>query len=369
MTRNWTDYPIVPRLTPRKRIHIEELWGAYKERMDVLSNDDYILRPPVPGTLLYNSDPNIEWDVYPKADPAHYPPNVSPDNKFRNDIVYAMRDTACHKDLMEWNYLIIGEGSLEYPTCGYFVRMKDDEVIDKYGCYGHRKDSSSSIFSVFVEDNSLPTSWTDNTLTANETNVRAIHIEEIRPFFEAMQWIPRATNKIDTDSRSQIRYKSAYGDWDEDRDTAWASAKSAFSSASWSDWEDDNHIQMSTSLQKSGSDYKFYIYAEELKSEFDLDLNIYGDDHDYNDGAKAMLLSTSVALGIDGGYGDVDNYGDVFLKCKETGDVVSATGSESIVANENDQFIVCDDISEYLGNYATFTFTAKNEYSDDDLIK
>jgi len=124
---------------------------------------------------------------------------------------------------------------------------------------------------------------------------------------------------------------------------------------------------MSTTLGKSGSDYRFYIYARELKSEFDLDLDIYGDDHDYNDGAKAMLLSASVALGIDGGYGDVDNYGDVFLKCKETGDVVSATGSESIVANENDQFIVCDDISEYLGNYATFTFTAKNEYSDDDL--
>ena len=414
MTRNWTDYPLTV-VIPRKKIHITELYQAYEERLRFLRADSNRTTTAFPLPVFYYDKPNAKlWgDDYPKADPAHWPPNESPDNKVRNDHIYNIRycvpgaisstasDGAERPDRVYYS-------AYSYSFVGNFIKPDD--------AYYRPYDAGNNVGFQPFQDALSQADYTDTILTAGSTYVKAVHIDEVRKMMELFSTIYVEPNKV------WVRYKQGSGG-NADEDTAWSAAVSDFDDNDWSDWflvvpepEEDWPLWWNNEMawQNGGyedqlfagpivygkiaksSEYSAYVAAQEVKVEFDFDLEIYHVTdwpHYIFPPVSAKLCIASYSsfesdtnAGWDAGptgcpYGVSEVWDEnvtFYLKCDTTGESSANLSAETPVSisaingpiwdatqDARKGYVIDSDISSYMGTSdATFAFVPKGSYSD-----
>jgi len=377
MTRRWTDYPL-SRFIPIKKIHITELYQAYEERLRFLRADSNRTTTDFPLPVFYYDKPNSKlWgDDYPKADPAHWPPNDSPDNKVRNDHIYNIRycvpgaisSTASDGAERPDNVL-----SYSYSFVGNFIKP-DDAYYRPYD------DANHTGFQPIV-DALGQADYTDPTLTAGSVYVKADHVAEVRAMLEQLRVV--YVNPTTTHYRS----KYIEGDYKGTADAAWSDAKTKLSAASWSAWTSGTVAYLiRVWMEKSGSIYRGIIIAIEHKFVFDLDLEISG--MGWN---VLPPLSAKLCLGAYGlhdydpaegwQYTEADEGKTVtsYAKCSTTSASVeisrAAMGSISgscsgFPSTQWKGYVLDADIKSYIGSghgSQEFIITARDDFSNDEL--
>ena len=356
MTRNWTDYPLSGAI-PRKKIHITELMEAYEERIRLMRANEWygIYNYPLPVFIYYHTSPSTGklWGPYPMADPAHWPPNESPDNKFRNDHIYGTRGL-----LVGW--LTYGDGSQARPheilkdttMLGSARRNFYEYFIDvdtgKYICFANVAD--------FLTASIGSANWTDTTLTVGSTNVKALHVQEQRDCWEKLQQIIIGPHIM------EYRTKSGYSTGHVSAAAAYAAAKNDFAGNSWGSWNvSGREVNIWGHVTYSGSDYGASVGGQEVRYTFDLDLEI-------SDMGWSILPPLSAKLITYGLDIDDDNVSDVLIKCVTTGKTNSLSHQDA----DGRGYLLDLDITDYVGSGHSeqiFHFSSIDEFSSSDLDK
>ena len=333
MTRRWTDYPL-SRFIPIKKIHNTELQKADEERIRVLRNDSDRTTSNFPLPTFYYDKPNSKlWGIdYPKADPAHWPPNHIPDNRVRNDHITGARG------------MIEATGS----ASDYISAYPSIELYRQFCKEDGRYKAYTSIADI------IGATWTDGSLIAGTTLIKAVHVNELRDAFEKLNSV------IILPATYAYRRKVGVSSWKSTKAAAWTGARTAFLSASWGDWTGGSgDLRLKLTFQQSGSLYQAMITAQELKHTFDLDLEI--SDMDWT--VLPPLSASLICYGIDTRY---QNTTGVFAKCTTTGD----TAVMPMQNADGRGYLLVSDITSYVGSghgSEEFMFSAINEYSSDEI--
>ena len=374
MTRNWTDYPLTGAI-PRKKIHITELYNGLIERVKGCGKS----WTPLP--VFYYDKPNSKlWgDDYPKADPEHWPPNQSPDNKFRNDhITNVRRYVGAFCTDTDYDAAESGPVPLSPPDSlgftGCFIKPSDD-YYRPYDAVNHGGFAP-------LTDALGHADFTDKTLTAGSTYIKAYHVEQIRTVLEHFRviWV-----------NAQIIYyrlKEALSDVKSTPDLAWSAAKTKLAAASWGSWVASNklnHIRGAI-LRIATNAYQAEIKIYEQKMYFKLGLEISGMGWNIMPPISAKvcmagyILSDSVSY--DGGattYGaaPVDDVISSYIKCKNLGTSVQLSREKinvSYVGNtvqgygQVKGYLFDGDVMEYCNEDGLWCeFTARDDFSSAEL--
>jgi len=380
MTRNWTDYPL-SRFIPIKKIHITELYQAYEERLRFLRADSNRTTAHFPLPVFYYDKPNAKlWgDDYPKADPAHWPPNESPDNKVRNDHIYNIRycvpgaisstasDGAERPDGVYY-------GAYSYSFVGNFIKPDD--------AYYRPYDAGNNVGFQPFQDALGRADYTDPTLTAGSVYVKADHINEARKMLEQLRTVYINASSI------QYRFKFFVTGYYSTTNAAWAALKTGIANESWSGWGGApfNIWLIDAQFYENGSSqYRAEMYQLEHRFTFDLDLEI-------SDMGWSVLPPLSAKLCVAGyaafeytadPWNDYDHLmtADIscMIKCSTTSveldlpqETCEDTGPYGHAAPEKARkgYVLDPDIKNYVGNghgSEQFILTARDDFSSDEL--
>lgn len=306
MARAWTDGLVTP-LVKRKKAHITEMHDAYEERIRFL-DQIYASGIPSPDNWGYktissvNKDWNVSSEYYPKAEPTYWPPNHLTNNLYRNEHIYAIRNSmpgfgCTYRSMWEDQNVISWGGGWKLPQ---FSISPHDDYYRPYHAEGSNGEHGLNLLEN-VGAGEDATELTDDDLTAGSVEIRACHIAELQKCFEECSIIHVPPTKV------YIRWKWGSGKNDIEY-AAWNAAITDFNSSSWEDWIDitlldpddfdyrhwrrygespdiNYYLQAGIlgwvhedyNIGRSGGDYQFVLLAQEVKFEFDLDLEIYAD--------------------------------------------------------------------------------------------
>lgn len=308
MAGNWSE-GIIANVTPRKAIHVFELAEAAYERYSTRTNVAFASYP----YMLYNTGKNFNLTDYPKADPAHWPPNQSPDNEFRNNHITQLRTTlTTNQDVTRF---IKGGGTELYQSAWPDMYTSiEDLLIDALGSSG----------------------WMDPALTAGVINVRKPHIAQLRRVAEKLHTIKAAFVLVESrhksfDSRSDPWYDTI----PEAVDAIWT----GFDAATWGAWsEDHSTLDANSYIAISGGKYSGWMSATELRVTFNLEIYISG--MGWTGYTSAILYGFPLREGLEGGQYNGD-FG-IFFTCSTTGESGNAVYDDGVVIDS--------DITSYCGS-------------------
>jgi len=365
MTRNWTDYPL-SRFIPIKKIHITELYQAYEERLRFLRADSNRTTTDFPLPVFYYDKPNAKlWgDDYPKADPAHWPPNDSPDNKVRNDHIYNIRycvPGAISSTASDGAERPDRVSTLSHSFVGNFIKP-DDAYYRPYD------DENHTGFQPIV-DALGQADYTDPTLTAGSVYVKADHVDEVRKMLEQLRvvWV----NPTVWECRIKEVFVHSY---DTD-DAAWAAALTAFADADWSDWQsggyNDNFLFVD--LYKADGLWRANIIAREHRITFDLDLDSTGMGWSVMPPISAKMIMGGYCYARGNESAPTGETIDFYIKCTTTGTELALPRDELLDGSDPDiyqyqkGYVFDSDISSYLGSSQAFIFSTPNGFSESEV--
>lgn len=354
MTRNWTDYPITGAI-PRKKIHITQLHHAYEERIRLIRNDSgrTPANYPLP-TWKYHLGDNKAWGIdYPKADPAHWPPNQSPDNEFRVPHIATMRHVynqlnytgheISPSNLEPLSHNAAGAGS---PSLQMIYGLNPNNNYLPYG-YSYNGVTTDTVIEVALSQSA----YTDIDLTNPNMYVNVVHINQLRAVLELFSTAYILPKTIEW----QYRIGSASGK--ASGDIAWDDANTDWENSSWQGWfsGDLANVKCVGEISKAGSNYAAGIATHKVRITFDLDLEI-------SEMGWNVLPPLSAKIISYGRY-ELDESPSqiIFLKCSTTGASI-----EIPLFDNYKRTIVDADIKSYIGSghgNEQFIFTAFDDFS------
>ncbi len=356
MTRRWIDYPNTDAI-PRKKIHLTELLQAYEERLRFLRADKNRMDKgevwyPLP-LYKYNYADGKNWGIdYPKADPAHWPPFESPDNEFRNDIIYGIRKLihTASAPITASDLVQTGPGAWDYD---YMLEALQESCI-KVSQIGTDHLGYSDVLPSLLNEAIGQSDWTDPILYSKDdptpNHPTPTHINELRAVFEYLRYffiLPYTREyREKTASTNNANYN-----------TAWSDAVTDIQNASWGSWTTlTTQYKSRGDAQLISGTYYVQIKVREWRLTFDLDLEI--SDMGWN--VLPPLIAKLCVFQLNDYYDDID----VYYKCLETSDTVNTHTVSS--ANANKSQVLIDDISSYVGgghDSEQFTLSARNEWN------
>lgn len=369
MTRNWTDYPITG-TTQRKKAHITDLMKAYEERIRLIRNSEYydIWQAedyPLPSPFYYHKSTSKTWGTYPKADPAHWPPNQSPDNEFKNDHIYGTRgllvgtiSIAYASGIADPIYILDVENVLAFPWSRFYTHFIY-KTEGKYKCF---PEDSPHIGATFLTAAIGKSGWMDGgmELTPGSVYVKTAHIQEQQDCWEQLTDLAIFPHKW------EYRNGSGTSDWEITMDAAWSAAKADFTWGSWIEFSPGNppsgikdRVYISGLMQESNGNYRATVGGNELRYTFDLDLEI--SDMGWN--VFPPLAAKLVSYGLDTNYDEIAN---VLVSCP----TISASNSLTYQDADGRGYLLASDITDNVGNghsEEAFTFSSTNQFSGADF--
>lgn len=325
---DWTDITIIPHLTPRRSVHLTELYDAYRERHKILNATETKFKNTWALKTFYYNTGKTWGSTYPKADPAHWPPNQSPDNEVRNNHVGFLH-----------SLVLLGRFAYGYSADWFWRKSFEKQETLTY--FADLEDVLTTAIgaTTYTDDGSVnPFDGPDT-----DINVRDLHVTEMRSVIEVLKRI------IILPTAYENRLKTATGT-DADDDTAWAAAKTDYAGNSWGSWVSrdpsyDPVVPLGYAKHQRNGGHTYNIYTRETRLTFDLDIEISGLDWNLLPPISARL--TIYGAEKAGGSADYTEWADngVLLKCEETSDTITLGSSDAATYQ-----VLCSDVTDDIGS-------------------